>query len=154
MLINVFGRNVHWLRTHTNGFSHEDSLLQPAPIGNCANWLIGHIATYRNRILAQLGQEPTLPAEWMPRYDMGSAPVLPDDTNIAPFAMLLDAALSAQPRIEVGLRALTPERAATMTQFATGIIPIAESVLMLMRHEAMHVGQLELLAEVKKGAQL
>ena len=59
-VINAYARNLHFIKTYTEGFSQADSLIQPPAKANCANWIVGHIAAYRNRLLDVLGQPPVI----------------------------------------------------------------------------------------------
>jgi len=40
------------------GLSHEDSLKQPQPGGNCANWILGHMVGAQNTVMSLLNEEP------------------------------------------------------------------------------------------------
>src|SRR5690349_20935196 len=56
-------RNHHLLRRHAAGLTHEESLLQPQPRGNCFNWVVGHMAETQESMLAVVGGEPVFPAD-------------------------------------------------------------------------------------------
>lgn len=43
---------------NTDGMSQEDSVRQPSPGGNCANWILGHIADAQNEVMKLLDEEP------------------------------------------------------------------------------------------------
>jgi uncharacterized damage-inducible protein DinB len=151
MVINAFARNLFFIKHYTQGFSHADALLQPHARGNCANWILGHIATYRNTILEHLGLPPAFDPQTAKRYVANTPPVLADGPDIARFDDILAAIEHAQTQIEAGIRAFDPARAAEMTQFGPREMTRAEAVLAAMRHEALHTGQLELLSELPKG---
>jgi hypothetical protein len=34
------------MRLNVEGISHEESLIQPQPAGNCLNWVIGHLVLH------------------------------------------------------------------------------------------------------------
>ena len=118
--------------------------------GNCANWVVGHIAAYRNRIMTILAQPPVLGEQFVARYARDSKPVLGDEPGISPFAELLHAIEVSQESLAVGLRALTPQQAERVLAFGQLNMSVAEWMLFLLRHEAYHTGQLELLQEVVK----
>lgn len=40
------------------GMSHEDSVVQPHPGGNCANWILGHLTNVQNQTMQLLGEKP------------------------------------------------------------------------------------------------
>jgi len=48
------------VRTNVDGLTHEDSLLQPQPGGNCLNWVVGHLLFVDQRMLRRLGQTPVM----------------------------------------------------------------------------------------------
>jgi uncharacterized damage-inducible protein DinB len=150
MLINAYARNLFFIKQFTNGFSHADALLQPHARGNCANWILGHIAAYRNLALDHLGLPPVFASAQAARYAAGSAAVLADAPDIAPLDVILAAISAAQVQIENGLRAFDAARAAELTTFGPREMTRAEAVFAAMRHEAFHTGQLELLAELAK----
>jgi uncharacterized damage-inducible protein DinB len=149
MVINAYARNLFFIKNHTQGFSHADALLQPHARGNCANWVLGHIAAYRDKVLDHLGL-PAVFGAAAARYQANTPPVLSDGPDIAQLGVMLEAVETAQGRIEQGLRAFAPERAAEVITFAQREMTRAEAVLFLLRHEAYHTGQLELLAELPK----
>jgi hypothetical protein len=149
-IINAYARNLHFIKQLTAGFSHADSLIQPPAPGNCANWLVGHIAAYRNRILTILEEEPALDPQLAQRYARESAPVLGEESGIARFETLIEAIETAQPRIAIGIERLTPHHAERIVSYPPMTLSTAEWMVSLLRHEAYHTGQLELLQEVVK----
>ena len=46
------------------GLTHEDSLVQPRPGGNCLNWVLGHLLTVYDGTLPLLSQEPVMGEEF------------------------------------------------------------------------------------------
>ncbi len=150
MAINAYARNLFFIKNHTKGFTHADALLTPQANGNCANWLLGHIAAYRNKVLDHLELAPIFDVAQAERYQANSAPVLADGPDIAQLDDLLEAIEIAQGRIEHGFRQFNPARAAEMTKIGPWDMTRAEATLFLMRHEAYHTGQLELLAELAR----
>ena len=149
-LITMYARNLFFIKQLTEGFSHADSLVQPPVPGNCANWVVGHMAAYRERIMTILDQPSVLDEQFVTRYARDSQPVLGDEPRISQFADLLHAIEVAQESLAVGLRNLTPEQAARVLSFGQLKMSVAEWMLFLLRHEAYHTGQLELLQEVVK----
>ena len=107
-LINAYARNLYFIKTHTTGMTHADSLAQPPLKGNCANWIVGHITLYRNTVLKDLGQPSVFPDDIALRYRAGSEPVLHDEPGLAQLPALLAALDASQDMLAAGLRALTP----------------------------------------------
>lgn len=149
-LITMYERNIMFTQQMTAGFTHADSLVQPPVQGNCVNWVIGHIVAYRNRILTVLGEPPVLDEQAAARYARDSKPILSDEPGISQFADLMQALDASQARVAASLRSLTPEQATVAVSIAQFTMSKAEWMLFLLRHEAYHTGQLELLQEVVK----
>ena len=142
-LLFNFGRNMIFLREKAEGLSHAESVLQPPFPGlNCLNWQVGHIATFRNRLLQLLGAEPTLDPAIARRYIPGSEPVLGDEPGIGQLADLLRAIEAAQERLIATLPTVTPERAAEVVGAGQFSMTVGEWALFYARHEAYHIGQL------------
>ena len=59
-LTEAFARNVAIIRRQAAGLTQEESLRQPPFRGNCLNWVVGHLADYRDHILRALGAEPVM----------------------------------------------------------------------------------------------
>ncbi len=138
-----YGRNLLFLREKTDGLTDAEALLQtPFPGLNCLNWQVGHIAAFRDRLLALLGADPTLDPALAARYAPNSAPVLGDEPGIAQLDELLRAIAVSQERLTAALPALTPTRAAEVLGAGQFTMTVEEWVVFYLRHEAYHVGQL------------
>jgi hypothetical protein len=138
-----FGRNMIFLREKTDGLTHAESVLQPPFPGlNCLNWQVGHIASFRDRLLQLLGERPTLEPDIARRYAAGSDPVLGDEPGIGQLGDLLRAIDAAQERLTAAIPQIAPERAAEVVGAGQFSMTVAEWVVFYMRHEAYHIGQL------------
>lgn len=144
-VVHAYRRNLELIQQQMEGLGHAESLLQPPAGWNCANWIVGHIACYRNAILAELGEAPALAPAVAGRYGFGSAPVRGEEPGLGRLPDLLHAIAAAQPGIERGIGALTPERGAEVVGTEWFRMPRQERLVFLMRHEAFHTGQLEFL---------
>ena len=149
-LITTYARNLMFIKQLTEGITHADSLVQPPAPGNCINWVIGHITAYRNRIMTILNQPLVFDEALVARYARDSRPVLGEEAGISKFEDLLQAIEVSQERLAIGLRQLPPEQAAKVLAFGQLNMSVAEWMLFLLRHEAYHTGQLELLREIVK----
>lgn len=148
-LIAMFARNHAVLKELTDGLTHAESLMQPPVPGNCMNWVVGHIAIYRNnRILKILGQPLVLDENLFGRYGRDSKPVTGDAPDVVKLDIFLNAIELAQERLAIGLRSISPEQAQAMHAMGAFNMSAAEWMLFLLRHEAYHVGNLEVLREV------
>lgn len=92
------------LKANTVGLSHEDSLFQPQPEGNCLNWVVGHLVHSRLHILALLGAAPSFLPEKFARYAQGSTPVT-SEADAVRFEELMEAFLALQEPLEFSLGA-------------------------------------------------
>lgn len=136
-------RNLVFLRDKTAGLSHAESLLQPPFPGlNCLNWQVGHIAAFRDRLLALLEAETTLDPAIASRYAPGSAPVLGEEPGIGRLDDLLAAIELAHERASAALPLLTPARAGETVSKGQFTMTVGAWGFFYARHEAYHVGQL------------
>jgi len=147
-LTAMYARNLTFIQTHMKGLTHADSLVQPPVPGNCINWVVGHIVHYRNRIFKILGASPIFDEATAARYARDSKPVLGDEPGISSLEDLLDALEKSQVKLGATMNALSPEAALKSWIFGDTTMSAIEWMLFLLRHEAYHVGNLELLREL------
>jgi uncharacterized damage-inducible protein DinB len=147
-LIRGLNRNAEYIHTHLEGITHAEALRQPPARGNCLLWIMGHIVCYRNYMLNILGQPKVITDEVAHRFARGSAPVLGEEAGLPRLEALLPAYDQSQTRVAEALRALTPEQAVEVVTESDFTQPRAELVMLYMRHESYHAGQLELLREI------
>ena len=151
ILSDLYARNVAQVKGFADGLSHAQSLIQPPAGWNCMNWIVGHIACYRNRILGILDLPLALDPAIAGRYPRDSAPVLGDEPGIGRLADLVAAIEAAQPGLEAGLATLTGTRAAEMITLGSFTMSRADFMVFYLRHEAYHTGQLEFLSALARG---
>jgi hypothetical protein len=147
-LAGIYARNVSILKRQAEGLSHQDSLLQPPFQGNCMNWVLGHIASYRSGILELLGEKPVMTPEQVKRYAAGSPPVLADGPDVVKLETLIGMIERAQEGISAGLKRATPADLAKQIETRTGPVKLAVRLVSLLSHESYHSGQPELLREL------
>jgi len=145
-LIATFERN-HWLmKAQTDGLTHADSLL-PLPFrGNCMNWVLGHLAVYREKVLEVLGEGGVLSPVEVALYQRGSEPLTEKDPAV-PLDQLLEKLDLLQARLAAGLERVTPEKLAEIRhqQRQQTVLDWLDFELW---HETYHVGQLEYLRQL------
>lgn len=151
------GRSIHGVvRRNAEGFSEQESLIQPQPEGNCLNWVVGHLVHIYDSILPMLGRDPVMEAERTKRYERGSAP-LREGNEAVGTAELMTAWDEAAKRIDAGLAELTTDRLDDKAPFSPSNNP-NETVRTLLTtvffHQAYHAGQTGLLRRIagKPGA--
>lgn len=133
----------------TVGLSHADSLVQPPFPGNCLNWVVGHIISGRNEALTYLDAPAVWGDDEIARYKTGSAPITGDDQALPLERLLGDLALS-QERLEAALAKITPEAYDRVVDTRFGERPVGKHLDGLHWHETYHLGQLELLRELRQ----
>ena len=144
------------LRLNADGVSHEESLIQPSPGGNCLNWVVGHLACIYNKMLPMLGQEQVMDAEALKRYDRGAPPIT-DAAEALELRDLLAAFEKATERIDAGLAGLTPEaldQKAAESPSGNPNETVRSLLATVFFHQAYHTGQTGILRRMagKEGA--
>lgn len=123
--------------------THEDSLIQPQPGGNCLNWVLGHLVGALVYIIDVLDGDlpPGLPD--LAHYGHDSEPVQCDGPGVVDFVELVDA---------YGLLTHTiTERLAQMNEADfdeeidsfLGKVRRGHAALFFFFHKAYHIGQIE-----------
>lgn len=144
------------VRRNLEGFSHQDSLMQPEPAGHSANWVLGHVIEVYERMLVRLGQEPVLSEGALERYRQGSEP-REEPSEAMDLAELLKAWDEACRRVDAGLAGLSAEALDKSDRYfnrdpePTTLRRYLDTTLF---HQAYHSGQLGLLRRLvgKEGA--
>jgi hypothetical protein len=140
-----------------DGITQEESLVQPQPHGNCANWVLGHLVCIYNKALGLLGQQPVMdPAGPIARYDRGSSPML-EPSEALDISELRAAWNDATERVDAGLAELSAGVLDARAPFSPSGNPDETTrslVSTVLFHQAYHAGQLGLLRRIagKPGA--
>jgi hypothetical protein len=146
-LIDTLALNISVLGRQTSGLTHADSLLQPAPRGNCLNWIAGHLALHREYMLQDLSLEPEVGEGALLRYARESMPIAEDGPDVVPFSNLLDILARQQDRLADALASASPEDLGTAAPL-NAEKSVAGHLQFLCWHEAYHVGATELLRQL------
>lgn len=145
------------VRTNVAGLTHEDSLVQPQPEGNCLNFVIGHLLNVYDQALPLLGQQPVLGTDALKRYARGEPP-LRDPAEAMELRVLMDAWDTASERFRAGLATVTPEAMERPMPGPDSGGALTETVRSLIAtilfHQAYHAGQTGVLRRIagKPGA--
>lgn len=123
------------------GMSHEDSLVQPTPGGNCANWILGHLTNVQNQMMQLLGEAPVWES---PDLERAGLDPITDPGAAIDFNTMRDKFLGSAERCIAAIDGLTDE------QLAEGGIPHpfggettrGALLALLSFHQAYHAGQL------------
>lgn len=108
----AFRRQAHGaqivVRHNLEGVTHQDSLRQPAPGGNCLNWIVGHLAWTYAGAVGLVGQETSLDQAALARYARGSEPIT-DPAEARDLSQLLAAFDEGSERFVAGLATVPAE---------------------------------------------
>ena len=63
------------VRLNVEGVTHEESLIQPEPGGNCLNWIVGHLVWAYAGALPLVRQAPMLDQSRLSQYARGGPPL-------------------------------------------------------------------------------
>lgn len=158
--IEIFRNNARTIHKvvelNLEGLTHEDSLIQPTPGGNCLNWVMGHLVHVYDLALPLVGQKPAGDADALKRYARGAAP-LKNPAEAVTLHELAKAWDEASTRMDSGLASLTPEALNASAPFSPSNNPneIVRSLLAtVFFHQAYHAGQTGILRRLagKEGA--
>lgn len=143
------------LQINLQGITHEESLIQPQPGGNCLNWVVGHLVCIYGQILPLLGQEPVR-KEALERYDRGSAPIQAP-AEALDLQELMSAWEETTKRFDAGLAGLTAEDLDKPSPISPSNDPdetVRSIVTTVLFHQAYHAGQTGVLRRLagKEGA--
>ena len=144
------GYNNYTFTKNMEGVSHDESLIQPHPGGNCLNWVVGHLASSRDQTRKILGLEPALGETENPVYARSAEP-LTDASKATPFDQLTAGFAKDQDDIVAAMAALTPEQLAAKAPFSPLNNPeetVGTLLAGLVFHEAYHIGQTGVLRRI------
>jgi len=133
------------LKKNLEGMSHEDSLSQPLPGGNCANWVLGHIVRTRNNLVPMVGGTAVFPREMFDKYE---ADPITDASDALHLSELLAAYDKLSGPLLEGFGNLTAEQMAAPAPFSPTGNPdetLGSLLATTTFHEAYHAGQLGIL---------
>jgi uncharacterized damage-inducible protein DinB len=144
------------VRLNVDGVSHEESLIQPQPGGNCLNWVLGHLLAIYGEALPLLGQQPVRPRDELSHYQRGAPPIT-NPTDALPLEELKRGWDEACARVDAGLAALTDDRLAKSAPFSPSNNPdetVGSLLATVVFHQAYHSGQRGTLRRIagKEGA--
>jgi hypothetical protein len=145
-LIETLKRNQWIVQAQTDGLTHQDSLLQLPFRGNCMNWVLGHIALNRDKMLALMGREPVLKEGEYEAYRRGAGPILSEEGAVS-LQALLEALAQLAERLEAGLERCSPGALAEVVDEKHGFT-LGDRLGFLLWHETYHLGQLEYLRQL------
>jgi len=139
------------LRTNTQDVTHEESLIQPMPNGNCMNWIVGHILFARNQLLGVLGREAIWDESIGARYKRGGEPIREDGREVRRFETLVQDVELTYTRIRPALATCDEGRMEEKAPFSPVSNPDETWGTLLgglLFHESYHCGQTGILRRI------
>jgi hypothetical protein len=131
------------VRRNVEGLTHEDSLRQPAPGGNCLNWIVGHLAWAYAGAVGLVGQETSLDQAALARYARGGEPIT-DPAQARDLSQLLAAFDEGTERFTAGLATLPAEalgRPAPASPSGDPNETVRSLLATILFHQSYHAGQ-------------
>jgi uncharacterized damage-inducible protein DinB len=145
-----FGLCSYVLEKNLGGVSHQESLVNPQPGGNCLNWVVGHLTRVRNRALGLFGEKPLFPDHDFDAYDDNGGVPFSADTAI-PFDELKRRFKALQEPWVKGLNGISKEaldKPAPLSPTGNPNETVGSLLAALAFHEAYHAGQTGMLRRV------
>ena len=127
---------------NTEGMSHEDSIRQPTPAGNCANWIVGHVTAVQNEVMKLLGEAPAWDSEALDR----TAQPITTGAEAIDWVVMRDALLGAEERCLAAIDRLAPEKLDEpgYPNPLGGELTFGQLLNFLGFHQCYHAGQIGL----------
>ena len=143
-----FALNLRIVQRQTRGLSHSDSLIQPPVRGNCLNWVLGHLAVNRDRVITLLGSEPLLTDEQRSLYESESNPITSETDNPLELGSLLAILERGQDLIDRRIADLPEAKLNHSPEGSKTSQTLGQILFGLYFHDTFHTGQTELLRQL------
>ncbi|MEM7334724.1 MAG: DinB family protein, partial [Chloroflexota bacterium] len=135
------------IKMRTEGLTHADSMKQLPFPANCMNWNLGHLMVYRDQYLGVIDGLSQADPEEFKLYGAGSDP-LTDSEKALPLEMILERLETASERLKAAFIALPPDQLDESFESFAGETINDYLHFYAVVHEALHLGQLEILREL------
>ncbi|HCU97886.1 MAG TPA: hypothetical protein DGM69_00910 [Chloroflexi bacterium] len=150
----IFNRNQNALMNAVDGLTQSHSLLQLPGDSNCMNWILGHIAVYRDGLLMDAGLDEHMLKDEVEIYGPGS-----DAIDVGSTCVKFDRLVEL---IELSYATLDHWLSSNPDSFDNKVDKdvkyrkgygaywdtINEHISQMIAHESMHVGELSALREL------
>jgi uncharacterized damage-inducible protein DinB len=135
-----FGFMYQTTAANLDRLSPEQSLAQPSPGGNCANWILGHLTNVQNGVMKLVGETPVWESDQLKRAGFdpitGSSNAIDWDTMRTRFLGSRERCLAAISGLSDGALAESVPHPFGGTTTRAGLLTV------LAFHQAYHAGQL------------
>jgi len=142
-LKRMFSISEMLLNMNLDGITHEDALVQPAPKGNCMNWVVGHILASREHLFQILSLDPFWSEPEKSLYGRGSSPIRNSEGAVH-LDKLNELFKLSQKQLQDRLGSMTAEDLATPLPEPHEILgrTVGDAADFLQWHESYHQGQI------------
>lgn len=133
------------LQRQAEDLTHEDSLLQPLPGGNCLNWVLGHLVVNLVEIFDVL--EGKLPEDLpdLTHYRIGSEPIRGEEEGVLSLQELIETYSLLNNKIINRLDQISEKDFEEEIDFWQGKSRRGYVAFIYFFHNTYHLGQLEFL---------
>ncbi len=145
-IIQVLKRHQWVIDEQSKGLTHADSLLQLPFRSNRFNWIIGHIAVYRDKMLVLMNQPPVLGSNESEIYQRGSEPIS-SGQDVVDLSTLLESTRESLERLATAFQFISEDTLGELHDEERGTT-IQDRFEFLVWHETYHLGQLEILRQL------
>src|SRR6185295_2488608 len=123
-----------------DGITQEQSVMQPSPGGNCANWILGHLMNVHNGVMKLAGEKPVWESDQLAqaRFDPITGPANAIECNT-----MRERFLGSKERLLTAISGLSDKALAEPVPHPfSGMTTRGELLNLLAFHQTYHVGQL------------
>jgi uncharacterized damage-inducible protein DinB len=122
------------------GMTQEQSLAQPSPGGNCANWILGHLVNVHNGVMQLAGEKPVWESEQLARAGIEG---IAKPSQAIDWNTMRDRFLGSRERCLKAVSTLSDASLAESVPHPFGGMTTRGELLNLLAfHQAYHAGQL------------
>src|SRR5262245_48044294 len=109
LIAHQFDLVYRMIADNVEGMTAEQSLAQPSPGGNCANWILGHLTNVQNNVMKLAGQEPVWES---PQLSNAGWEPITSQVKAIPWETMRDRILDSRERCVAGISTLSDEKMA------------------------------------------
>ena len=135
------------VKMRVEGLTHADSMKQLPFPANCMNWNIGHLMVYREQYLGAIDGISKADEAEFALYGASSEP-LTDSNKAMPLDTLIERLDASSERLKAALLAMPPAKLNEPYDSHAGQTLDDYLHFYAVVHEALHLGQLEILREL------
>ena len=139
-IAHQFGLVYRMIEVNVEGMTAEQSLAQPAPGGNCANWIVGHLTNIQNNVMRLVGEAPVWESQQLAHAGWET---ITGQGQAIPWETMRDRLLASRDRCLAAISRLSDQQMADQVPHPfEGTTSRAELLSLLAFHQSYHSGQL------------